>query len=126
MHLRSWDKNTGANQYKVIITPTAYKEINKIYDYLLNELYADEAAKNLMNKFEEEVLKLKYNPKIFVKITKFDELERVYRRMVIKNYVILYTIDENNKTVFISHIYYGGMDYMNRMDQKDSIEFLYN
>ena len=29
------------------------------------------------------------------------------------NYVILYTIDESNDTVFISHMYYGGTNYIN-------------
>ena len=35
-------------KYKIIITPTAFKEINKIYDYILEELYAEKAAKDLM------------------------------------------------------------------------------
>ncbi len=35
-------------KYKVIITPTAYKEINKIYDYISEDLYAKKAAKDLM------------------------------------------------------------------------------
>ncbi len=37
-------------QYKVIITPTAYKEINKIYDYITEDLYAQNTAKRLMEK----------------------------------------------------------------------------
>ena len=35
-------------KYKIIITPTAYKEINKIYNYILEDLYAEKAAKDLM------------------------------------------------------------------------------
>ena len=46
-HLKSWGKNMNM-EYKVIITPTAFKEINKIYDYILKELYAEKAAKDLM------------------------------------------------------------------------------
>lgn len=100
------------NEYKVIITPTAYKEINKIYDYITDDLYAENAAKRLMKKIEEEVLSLKYAPKIHTKIEKFDELKRDYRRIVINNYIILYTIDEENNVVFISHIYYGRRNYL--------------
>ena len=48
---RSWDRNMDI-KYKVIITPTAYKEINRIYDYILIDLYAEKAAKNLMRKVE--------------------------------------------------------------------------
>lgn len=100
------------DHYKVIITPTAYKEINEIYDYITEELYAEKAAKNLMRKVEEEVLRLKYAPKIHTEIEKLDELNRIYRKIVIKNYVILYTIDEENKVIFISHMYYGGRNYI--------------
>ena len=100
-------------KYKVIITPTAYKEINKIYDYITDDLYAENAAKRLMNKVEQEVQRLKDTPKIHTEIEKFDELKRIYRRIVVDNYVILYTIDEDNEVVFVSHMYYGGRNYMN-------------
>ena len=46
-HLKSWDKNMDM-KYRVIITLTAFKEINRIYDYILEELYAGKAAKDLM------------------------------------------------------------------------------
>lgn len=100
------------NQYKVIITSTAYREINKIYDYITEELYAKNAANDLMEKVEEEVQRLKYAPKIHTEIEKIDELKRYYRRIVIKNYIILYTIDEEKNVVFISHMYYGGRNYI--------------
>ena len=103
----------GTKQYKVIITPTAYKEINRIYDYITEDLYAECAASRLMQKIEQEVQRLKKAPRIHSKIPKYDELKRKYRRIVIKNYVILYTIDEENKTVYISHMYYGGRNYLN-------------
>ena len=99
-------------KYRVIITPTAYKEIAKIYDYITDDLYAENAAKRLMNKVEQEIQKLKDSPKIYAKIEKIDELKRVYRRIVVNNYVILYTIDEDNEVVFVSHMYYGGKNYL--------------
>ena len=109
---RSWDRNMDI-KYKVIITPTAYKEINRIYDYILIDLYAEKAAKKLMRKVEEIIQLLKYSPKIYAEIEKFDELKKQYRRIIIKNFVILYTIDEYNKVVYISHMYYSGRNYLN-------------
>lgn len=88
-------------KYKVIITPTAYKEINRIYDYIFEDLYAEKAAKDLMGKVEESVQALKYSPKIYAEIESFDELRRQDRRIVIKNFVILYTIDEDNSVVYV-------------------------
>ncbi len=72
-------------QYKIIITPTAFKEINKIYDYISEDLYAKNAAKDIMQKIEVAIQKLKYAPKIYMQIEKTDALKRYYRRVVIKN-----------------------------------------
>ena len=38
-------------------------------------------------------------------------LKRTYRRIIIKNYIILYTIDEKNRKIFVSHMYYSGKNY---------------
>lgn len=101
------------NEYDIIITPTAYKEINKIYDYITENLYAENAAKRLMRRIEQKIQELQYNPRIHRKVQIFDRLKRRYRKIVINDYIILYTIDECNKIVFISHMYYSGRNYMN-------------
>ena len=98
-------------KYTVIITPTAYREINRIYEYLEFELYAENATKELMRNIEEKIQQLKETPKIYPKIEISNELQRVYRRIIIKNYIILYTIEEENKRVFISHMYYRRKNY---------------
>lgn len=98
--------------YKIIITPIAYREINKIYEYITEELYAGKAAQKLMKRVEKQIQSLKYYPRMYPKIRKIDNLKRRYRRIVINNYVILYTIDEKKKIVFISNMYYGGKNYI--------------
>ena len=35
--------------------------------------------------------------------------------MVINNYVILYTIDKAEETVYVAHIYYGGRNYIDNL-----------
>lgn len=100
-------------RYKVIITPTAFKELDRIYEYISEELNADDAAKNLMQEIENSIRRLESSPRLYPEIEKIDELHRRYRRIAVKNYVILYTFDENNDVVFISHIYYGKRDYLN-------------
>ena len=40
------------------------------------------------------------------------KLKRQYRRMVVDNYVVLYTVDEKKRNVYIVHIYYSGRDYL--------------
>ena len=47
-----------------------------------------------------------------IMITPTAKREMKYRRIVIKNYVVLYTIDEENKIVYISHMYYKKRNYL--------------
>ena len=57
-------------------------------------------------------MKLSDSPQLYMKIDKKDRRKREFRKIVIDNYVILYTINENNKTVYISHMYYEKKDYL--------------
>lgn len=101
------------NKYDIIITLATYEEINKIYDYITENLYAESAAKRLMKKIEQKIKELQYAPRIHIEVQMVDRLKRRYRKIVINNYIILYTIDEDNKIVFISHMYYSGRNYIN-------------
>ncbi len=100
------------NSYKVIITSTAAREINRIYEYIAEDLYAEKAAKELMRNLENNLLKLKEMPQIYTKIEKLDDLKRNYRRIVIKNFIVLYTVDKDKKITYISHMYYGKRNYL--------------
>ena len=55
---------------------------------------------------------LSESPNLYMKIEKKDKLKREYRRIVIDNFVVLYTVDESNKKVYIAHMYYGRRDYL--------------
>lgn len=66
-----------------------------------------------MQKMKKSIYNLAKYPKIYVKISKTDKRHRDFRKMVINNYIILYTIDESTKTIYISHMYYSGRNYMN-------------
>ena len=51
-------------------------------------------------------------PDMYIKIEKFDKAQNVYHKMVIKNYIVLYTINYKDKCVFISHIFYHRRNYL--------------
>ena len=101
-------------QYEVLITEACRIEIKKIYEYIKNDLYAENSAKKLMNKIEKVVMNLTYEPRIYAEIGIYKNIKRSYRRVVVDNFVLLYTIDEEAKKIYISHMYYGGCDYINK------------
>ena len=98
--------------YKIIITPTAYREMNRIYEYINEVLNAENASKRLMQKIKKKIKNLKILPKIYGKIQKIDEVHRVYRKIVVDNFVILYTVDDEKVMVYISNMYYIGQNYL--------------
>lgn len=51
-------------------------------------------------------------PEMFAKIEKMNRTERHYRRIVINNNAILYTINYKDHDVYIAHMYYLKRNYI--------------
>lgn len=99
--------------FEVEFTNECIEEMVEIYEYISNNLKENIAAKRLMTEVTNKVLNLKNTPEIYMKIGRSDKLKRTYHRMVIKNYVILYTIDFKKRKVYISRMIYRGRNYLN-------------
>lgn len=98
--------------YEIEFTEDARDEIREIYEYISENLVNESAAKRLMRKMRDSVMDLAESPKIYAKIEKKDRMKREFRRMVVDNFIVLYTIDEEKKTIYISHMYYGRRNYL--------------
>lgn len=107
--LRSGKKNMA---YSIKLAEEFIEEMEEICNYIAINLKAIDAANRLREKVIDNILLLEKTPRMFAKIDKIDKIERQYRRMVVDNYVILYTIEEPRKTVYIAHIYYCGRNYI--------------
>lgn len=99
--------------FEVEFTEQYIEEMTEIYDYISDELKENESAKRLINEVNEKILSLAENPNLYMEIGKVDRLKRAYHRMVVRNYVVLYTVDYESKKVFASRIVYGKRNYLN-------------
>lgn len=108
--LRNGKKNTV---YKVQFLENSLEEIYEIYEYISKNLNSHNSAKHFINNIISKVEILSRFPKIYSTINKYDRLNREYRKIVISNYILLYTVDEIKKSVYISHVFYGGKNYQN-------------
>ena len=102
-----------AIKYELILTDRAKQELEDIYYYISKSLMADKAAENLINKIEKSILRLETMPESCSRIEELKEKNRVYRKLIINNYVAIYRIDEVNQKVYIIRIVYGGRNYLN-------------
>lgn len=104
--------NSKKEIYEIEFTEDCRDEINEIYEYISEKLVAENSAKKLMRKMRDAVMDLSETPNLYMKIEKTDRNKREFRRMVIDNFVILYTVDESSKKVYIAHMYYGRRNYL--------------
>lgn len=106
--LKSGRKNM---EYKVKLTDQFLDEFEEICDYISNKLKI-QMLKQIKRKVIYNILLLENSPRMCTEIEKVNRTEKQYRRMIVTNYVILYTINELEKVVYIAHIYYGGRNYL--------------
>lgn len=100
-------------EFEVIFTKECVDNITDIYNYISFELKENGIAKQLLKEVKTKIINLAYFPNMYIKIGKTDKLKRNYHRMVIKNYIVLYTIDYKNKKVFVSRMIYGKRNFLN-------------
>ena len=99
------------NNYYVSFTTNAKEELIEIYEYIDNNLKSKIAADNLMYEIENKILRLSIFPYSCMEIVSKPR-NTIYRKLLVKKYVILYKIDEKNKRVNIIHIYYGRRNFL--------------
>ena len=98
-------------KYKVKLSLAADNDLDEIFSYISNTLFAEQTAKNLMLEIHEMILSLDKMPKRYSYSPDPALAERGYRRIIVKKYVILYLIDEENKIVNVARVFHGSMDY---------------
>jgi plasmid stabilization system protein ParE len=97
--------------YKLIVSKDAHGDIMGIAAYISHELKSPQAADGFLCDVEESYKRAADNPHIF-SLCGDERLERMgYRKIIIKNYLILFRVDEEKKAVYIVRIVYGGRNY---------------
>ncbi|PKM64575.1 MAG: type II toxin-antitoxin system RelE/ParE family toxin [Firmicutes bacterium HGW-Firmicutes-20] len=97
--------------YKVDVSTPAQSDLSDIIRYISAQLTSSVSAVHLMEIFEEALMSLSDLPQRYPLID--DELlsQLGYRKMIVKNYVVFFSIDEANKVVNVERILYGRRDW---------------
>lgn len=97
--------------YKVNVSGPAQSDLNDIFRYISAQLTAVVSSVYMMEIFEEALMSLSDLPHRHPLID--DELlaQMRYRKMIVKNYVVFFTVDEAEKAVNVERILYGRRDW---------------
>lgn len=95
--------------YQVVITPRAEASLERILDYLAEEVSLQTATK-VRDKLEEAIRSLSQMPQRHTILTDISDEQIVYRRIQRWNYRIIYTIEENALLVIVVEVDHAKRD----------------
>lgn len=97
--------------YRVIETELASRDLDSILRYITVELANPSAASAFADELEACYSDLERMPMMYGACSDTRLKDLGYRKAVIKNYVMVYKIEESSKTVSILRFFYGRRDY---------------
>ena len=98
--------------YNLTITELAQNDLDEIVKYILNEYSNEIAAVTFLEEVEKCYSFLQNNPRIYGTCLNNRLEKEGYRRAPIKNYLLIYKINDITKTVTIMRFFYSAQDYL--------------
>lgn len=97
--------------YKVRESEPAREDLDRILSYIVCTLKNVIAARALFNAIEKAFVELSSTPKKYMLVEDPELRAAGYRKLFVKNYVIIYTVDDATSTVQIVRYFHTSQDY---------------
>ncbi|MBQ6503330.1 MAG: type II toxin-antitoxin system RelE/ParE family toxin [Flexilinea sp.] len=98
------------DEFSIIITPDAEKDLNELDDYITFTLKAPDVAVSYIKEIKEKLLTLRNNPKRYHLVDDEPWHTRGVRRMNIKGHAAFYNVLDKYGEVYIQNIIYQKRD----------------
>lgn len=102
-------------KYIVQMSIKAKKDIQSIVDYMRYELMEPSIARKYEKLIKEEIQRLEYSPQKYAAISSDNVKINNIRKLVVKNYIVFYRINEEENIVNIVRVLYGRTDWKNKL-----------
>ena len=107
------------NEYEVRVTRLALEQIKEIVHYISNDLLAPDAADRLLDTMKEEITNLSHLPKQHALIEEEPWRNEGLRKIVVKNFLIYYWVDDDNSRVQVTAVIYSRRDQIRQLANMD-------
>ncbi len=97
--------------YKLVVSKEATEDIEDIVLYILSELNNLSAASAFLDDIETSYQNIIEKPSMYSLCNDYKLRNGGYRKIVIKNYLILYRINKEDETVYVVRVVYGGRNH---------------
>ncbi len=108
------------NIYIVKVTSQAEKQIQEIINYITHELKAPEAALLLLDALEDSFISLTHFPQRVALVEEMPWHTKGIHRLPVKNFLVYFWVDEDNRRVHITAVIYGKRDQLHQLSQMDT------
>ena len=99
--------------YSLIVSEKAHRDVDDIVTYIAQKLKNVQAAAGFLDDVENSYRRIVDNPYMYALCDDIRLSEKGYRKVVIKRYLVLYRVDEEEKTAYVTRVIYGARDYAN-------------
>ena len=96
------------DNYTVKLTKRAFRDIDGIFQYIASEKLSPENAQKQISRIWEALKALSLFPQSHQERNEGRYGGKGYRQLIINNYIAIFRIDENEKTVYIITVQYQG------------------
>ncbi len=97
--------------FKLVVSKEATEDIEDIVLYILSELNNPSATSAFLDDVEKSYQNIIKKPWMYSLCNDYKLRNGGYRKIVIKNYLILYRINEEAEIIFVVRVVYGGRNY---------------
>jgi len=98
--------------YRVDVSEAAENDLYDIVRYIASQFFAPVTALQMMELLEEAMASLAEMPQRFSLLNDERLSQMGYRKLTVKNYLVFFSIDEQNKAVDVERILYARRDWL--------------
>lgn len=95
------------NKYKIKLTPRTVQDLDGIYRYIAEQIKEPEIANNLLDTLEDAIDSLEILPNRGAERKIGVYASKGYRQLFVKNFTLVYRVDEKHKQVIIMTVRYS-------------------
>ena len=97
--------------YKLIVSKETHSDIDGIVTYIIQVLKSPQAANSFLDDVERSYRSITDNPYMYSLCRDIRLQRKGYRKIPIKNFLVIYRVDETVESVLVVRIVYGARDY---------------
>jgi len=101
--------------YRRVVSELAHEDLRKIITYIKDTLRAPEAAARFADEVQKCYSRLSATPLMYAYCNDERLAKEGYRKALIKNYVLVFKVNESKKIVNIYRFFYGAEDYPDKI-----------